>query len=94
MALVAHYQPIGRFDVTTSAQHDAQVKRLLAGEADSLEIDFSQVEFLSSAGLRVLLVAASLAEKKGGTLQVKGARPEIREIIVAVGFDDIVRLRD
>jgi len=44
--------------------------------------------------LRVLLVAASLAEKKGGTLHVKGARPEIREIIVAVGFDDIVRLRD
>ena len=94
MAIFAKYQPIGRFDASTSAQHDAQVKQLLAGEADSLELDFSKVEFLSSAGLRVLLFAASTAEKKGGSLQVTGASPEIREIIVSVGFDDIVQLKD
>lgn len=94
MANFAKYQPVGRFDASTSAQHDAQVRQLLAGEADSLEIDFSKVEFLSSAGLRVLLSAASAAEKKGGVLQVTGASANIREIIVAVGFDDIVQLKD
>ena len=48
----------------------------------------------SAAHSRVLLVTANLAEKKGGTLQLSGARPEIREVILTVGFDDIVHLRD
>jgi hypothetical protein len=33
-------------------------------------------------------------EKRSGTLQVTGAKPEIKEIIEAVGFDDIVHLKD
>ena len=94
MTQIATYQPIGRFDANTAPQHEAELLRLLAGEADSLALDFSQVDFLSSAGLRVLLVAANKAEKKGGTLQLSGARPEIREVILTVGFDDIVHLRD
>ena len=94
MTLIARYQPIGRFDASTACRHEAELLRLLDGDAQSVELDFSNIEFLSSAGLRVLLVAANLAEKKGGTLQLSGARPEIREVILTVGFDDIVHLRD
>ena len=94
MTLIARYQPIGRFDASTAARHEAELLRLLDGDAQTVELDFSKVEFLSSAGLRVLLVTANASEKKGGTLQLSGARPEIREVIVTVGFDDIVHLRD
>ncbi len=92
MTLVAKYQPIGRFDASTATQHEMEMRRLLGGDAQSLELDFSGIEFLSSAGLRVLLVAAKLTEKKGGTLQLTGARSAIREVILTVGFDDIVHL--
>jgi anti-anti-sigma factor len=94
MTQIATYQPVGRIDATTAGQHEAELLRLLGGEIHSLALDFSQVDFLSSAGLRVLLVAANAAEKKGGSLQLSGARPEIREVILTVGFDDIVHLRD
>ena len=94
MSLIAKYQPVGRFDATTAAKHEAELRRLLDGDAQSLELDFSKIDFLSSAGLRVLLVAANAAEKKGGTLQLSGASAAIREVIITVGFDDFVRLRD
>jgi anti-anti-sigma regulatory factor len=42
----------------------------------------------------VLLFIAHEMEKRSGTLQVTGAKPEIKEIIEAVGFDDIVHLKD
>ena len=93
MSLTEKYQAVGRFDASTSAQHQAQLVRLLGG-ATSLEIDFSRIDFLSSAGLRVLLFIANEAHKKGGTLQLTGTRAAIREVIVAVGFDDIVLLKD
>ncbi len=94
MSLTAKYQPMGRFDATTAAQHELELLQLLAGDADSVELDFSKIEFVSSAGLRVLLVTANAAEKKGGTLALIGASAEIREVIQMVGFDDFVHLKD
>jgi anti-anti-sigma factor len=94
MFRMATYQPVGRFDASTAAQHEDELRRLLDGDAHSVELDFSQIEFLSSAGLRVLLVTAIAAEKKGGTLQLCGASAQIRAVILTVGFGDIVNLRE
>ena len=94
MSLTVPYQPVGRVDAATAAQHEAQLLQLLAGDADSVELDFSKIEFISSAGLRVLLVTAHAAEKKGGTLQLIGASADIRDVILTVGFDDFVHLKD
>lgn len=52
------------------------------------------MEFLRSAGLSVRLVTANLTEVKGGTLRLKGKRPEIREEMLTVGFDDTLQLND
>jgi anti-sigma B factor antagonist/stage II sporulation protein AA (anti-sigma F factor antagonist) len=94
MSLTVKYEPTGRFDASTSAQHQLALIDLLKDEVTALDIDFSNIEFLSSAGLRVLLFVAHEMEKRSGTLQVTGAKPEIKEIIEAVGFDDIVHLKD
>jgi anti-anti-sigma factor len=91
---IAKYQPVGRFDASTAAQHEEEMRRLLDGDAHSVELDFSNIEFLSSAGLMVLLVTAKAAEAKGGTLQLRGASAPIRAVIRTVGFADIVNLRD
>lgn len=60
----------------------------------SMLLDLSQVEFLSSAGLRVLLVAANYADRHGGVIRVSGARPSVREVLVVSSFDDILTLID
>ena len=94
MSQTQKYEPVGRFDASTSAQHQVELMHILDGPVTTLDIDFSKIEFLSSAGLRVLLFIAHELEKRSGTLQVTGARPEIKEIIVSVGFDDIVQLKE
>lgn len=60
----------------------------------SMLLDLSQVEFLSSAGLRVLLVAANFADRQGGVVRVSGARPSVREVLIVSSFDDILTLID
>ena len=66
---------------------------LQAGQGSML-LDLSKVEFLSSAGLRVLLVAANYAEQQGGVIRVSGARASVREVLVVSSFDDILTLID
>lgn len=66
---------------------------LEAGQGSML-LDLSQVEFLSSAGLRALLVAANYSDRKGGVIRVSGARPSVREVLIVSSFDDILTLID
>jgi anti-anti-sigma factor len=60
----------------------------------SMLLDLSGVEFLSSAGLRLLLVAANFADKHGGVIRVSGARPAVREVLIVSTFDEILTLID
>ena len=55
----------GRLDTTTAPQLETELKAALDG-ADSLILDFEKLEYISSAGLRVLLSAQKMMSKKGG----------------------------
>ena len=76
--------PVGRIDHATSED----VKQALAGHLarcaagqDRLVLDFSAIEYISSAGLRVIMLAGKQAKAQGGTLVMAGFRPVVREII-------------
>jgi len=76
--------PVGRIDHATSED----VKQALAGHLtrcaagqDRLVLDFSAIEYVSSAGLRVIMLAGKQAKAQGGTLVMAGFRPVVREII-------------
>ena len=68
MSATATYLLAGRLDGFTSATHEAELKALLGGDASSVTIDLSQLDYVSSAGLRVLLMTAKLAKAKGGAV--------------------------
>ena len=51
-----------------------------------LRFDFSQLEYLSSAGLRLLLIWFKAMVDKGGSLRVLHPRPEVMEILEMTGF--------
>ena len=78
----------GRLDTTTAPQLEAEVKGALAG-VTQLVLDFAQLEYLSSAGLRVLLAAQKLMNKQG-EMVIRHVNETIAEVVEVTGFSDIL----
>ena len=80
----------GRLDTTTSPELEAVLKNDLAA-AESLTLDFSKLEYISSAGLRVLLSAHKVMSKKGG-MTIRNANEIVKEVFEVTGFTDILTI--
>lgn len=80
----------GRLDTTTAPQLEAELKRSVSG-VEKLVLDFSALEYLSSAGLRVLLAAQKVMNKQGEMI-VKHVNETIAEIFEVTGFSDILTI--
>ena len=93
MSATATYLLAGRLDGFTSAAHEAELKALLAGDTSSVTIDLSQLEYVSSAGLRVLLMTAKLAKTKGGAVVLSSPTSVVRDVLKISGFDKIFEIR-
>jgi len=78
----------GRLDTTTAPELEASLKENL-DSIDSLVLDFSKLEYISSAGLRVLLSTHKALMPKGGML-IKNVCPEITEVFEITGLKDIL----
>lgn len=81
----------GRLDTTTAPQLEEELKSSLGG-IESLCMDFGALEYISSAGLRVLLAAQKTMNKQG-TMVVTGANETIMEIFEVTGFSDILTIQ-
>jgi len=80
----------GRLDTTTAPELEDDLKASLDGIED-LTMDFSDLEYISSAGLRVLLSAQKIMNKQG-SMVVRNISEEIREIFDVTGFSDILTI--
>ena len=78
----------GRLDTVTSAELKAGLDENWTG-ADDLELDFTEVEYISSAGLRVLLSAQKTMFRQG-SMKVINVNETILEIFEVTGFSDIL----
>jgi len=78
----------GRLDTTTAPQLEAELNSSLDGVM-KLTFDFLQLEYISSAGLRVLLAAQKIMNKQG-SMAIKNAGPDIMEVFEITGFSDIL----
>jgi anti-anti-sigma factor len=90
---IATYKLAGRLDGASSPTHEKALKELLVGDISSLEVDLSDLDYVSSAGLRVLLVAAKAAKAKGGTVTLLSPKPATVEVLKISGFDKIIPVR-
>ena len=75
----------GRLDTLTSPQLESELEPLL-GKAGSLTIDMSGVDYLSSAGLRLILTLQKHFKKEGGSFKLRNIQPGVREILRMTGF--------
>lgn len=80
----------GRLDTMTAPELEAELNQSL-GNADSLTLDFSKLEYISSAGLRVLLSAHKIMSAKGG-MKVTNVNEIVREVFEVTGFADILTI--
>lgn len=78
----------GRLDTMTAPELEAELNASLDG-ADSLTLDFAKLDYISSAGLRVLLSAHKRMSGKGG-MKVKNVNEIVQEVFDVTGFADIL----
>lgn len=80
----------GRLDTTTAPQLESELKESLGGVKE-LVLDMANLQYISSAGLRVLLSAQKIMNKQG-SMVIKNASDEIMEIFEVTGFVDILTI--
>lgn len=81
----------GRIDTQTAPDLEAAVKESIEGVTE-LILDFTEVVYISSAGLRTILSAENWMEDKGGSMVIRGAAKNIVDIFKVTGFDTFLTL--
>ena len=82
--------PEGRLDTMTAPELEAALNDALIG-VEELTFDFEKLEYISSAGLRVLLAAQKTMNRQG-SMKVVHANEIIMEIFDVTGFADILTI--
>ena len=80
----------GRLDTTTAPQLEAEMKTVLPNVKE-LTFDFSKLDYISSAGLRVLLSTQKVMNKQG-SMRITNVNDTIMEIFDVTGFTDILTI--
>ena len=81
---------IGRLDTTTAPELEAELKSSLEG-IKSLVLDLVDLDYISSAGLRVLLATQKIMNAQG-SMVIKNAKPEIMEVFEITGFSEFLKI--
>ena len=81
---------IGRLDTVTAPQLEAELKQSIDG-VEKLVLDFAGLEYLSSAGLRVILAAQKTMNKQGEMI-IRNVNDTIHEIFDVTGFIDVLTI--
>ena len=80
----------GRLDTMTAPELENELNRSLDG-VKSLVLDFSKLDYISSAGLRVLLSAHKIMSARDG-MKVKNVNEIVQEVLEVTGFADILTI--
>ena len=80
----------GRIDTTTAPELDNSLKESIS-DVTELVFDFEKLEYISSAGLRVLLSAQKTMNQQG-SMKLINVRSEVNEIFEVTGFSDILTI--
>ncbi len=80
----------GRIDTSTAPTLEEELKNSLDG-VESLTFDFTGVEYISSAGLRVMLATQKIMNRQG-EMEIIGVNDTVMEIFDVTGFSDIIKI--
>jgi len=79
----------GRVDSNTAPELDAAFRQQLARGSVWLDLDMHGIQYLSSAGLRVLLVTLKEARARAGDMRLSSPQENVKEVLDLSGFSDL-----
>jgi anti-anti-sigma factor len=90
---VSEVRPHGRIDSVTGPEFERDVLQRIDGGQRRLLIDFADLVYISSAGLRIVLLAAKRMKSAGGRLVLCSLNPQITEVFEISGFNRILDIQ-
>ena len=84
---------IGRLDAVTAPELDKDLKSSLDGVKE-LILDLAQLDYIASAGLRILLKYQKQMDKAGSEMKIKNVKVEVKEVLDMTGFSDFLHIID
>lgn len=84
--------PVGHLDTRTSTEFEEKINTHLSAPKSSFIIDFSELDYISSAGLRVLLMLAKKLKATDGVLILAAMNEHVREVFEVAGFTKIFEI--
>ena len=85
---------VGRLDTSTSGDAYDQMVAIAKSGASKVILNLDKVEYVSSAGLRVILTAAKLLKSSMGEMKICHANGVVKEVLESSGFDHIIDIYD
>ena len=90
---VLNVQIIGDLNIKTSPILEEELTKSIDG-VKKLILDFTSVEYISSAGLRVLLAMEKAMRRQSGSMTLRNVNPAVKEIIRLAGFLQVMHIED
>lgn len=84
----------GRVDAVTAPELEKTISTYIDKDKGNIVLDFSELEYISSAGLRVVLVTAKKMKAKQGELLVSGLKDTVKDVFELSGFYSIIKIFD
>ena len=81
----------GRVDFSTSSELQERILQAFQ-KGRTVVVDLREVDYMSSAGLRALLLGQKTASSKGGSLRLVHVQPSVQEVFNVTGFADILTI--
>ncbi len=82
--------PSGRLDAMSMKQFEDCVEPYLAEGTNPVTLDFSELSYISSCGLRIIMNAVKKLNLQGRKLTIRNAQPNVYEIFVLTGFQNFI----
>jgi anti-anti-sigma factor len=86
-------RPSGRIDSQSSPEFEAAINAKL-GTAQNVVLDFADVPYISSAGLRIVLLIAKKIGRSNGQFALAGLKPEIYSVFKISGLTNVLKIFD
>jgi anti-anti-sigma factor len=84
---------VGAVDSNTAPELQEALLRATEGPTGTVELDLAKVSYMSSAGLRVLLLAAKALQKRGERLTLLSVPPQIHNVLNLTGFTTFIDVK-
>lgn len=84
---------VGRLDTAAAVETTEAVKPLLEAASTEIVLDCSELEYISSSGLRIFLTIRKQAAANGSKVIVKSINADIRQVFKMTGFDSLFEIQ-